>query len=60
LLCDRDGDHTARSASPLADGRVEFDAPLALGRKLLRLLALDDIAVKAPRGRRAKRPAPAG
>jgi hypothetical protein len=43
-----------------ADGRVELDGPLALGRKLLRLLALDDIAVKAPKERRAERPAPAG
>lgn len=44
----------------LADGRVEFDGPLVLGRKLLRVLALDDIAVKAPKERRADRPAPAG
>jgi hypothetical protein len=38
----------------LADGRVEFDGPLALGRRLLRLLAIDDVAVKVPKERRAK------
>jgi len=32
----------------LADGRVEFDGPFALGRKLLRLLAVHDVAVRAP------------
>jgi hypothetical protein len=44
----------------LADGRVEFDGPLALGRKLLRLLAIDDVAVRAPKQSRAERAAPAG
>src|SRR5438034_6092100 len=38
----------------LADGRVEFDGPLALGRRLLCLLAIDDVAVKVPKRRRAK------
>jgi hypothetical protein len=38
----------------LADGRVEFDGPLALGRRLLRLLAIDGVAVKVPKERRAK------
>ena len=37
----------------LADGRVEFDGPLALGRKLLRLLAIDDVALRAPKPARA-------
>ena len=44
----------------LADGRVEFDGPLALGRKLLRLLAIDDVAVRAPKESRAERAAQAG
>jgi hypothetical protein len=39
----------------LADGRVEFDGPLALGRKLLRLLAIDDLVVRVPKQRRAER-----
>jgi hypothetical protein len=38
----------------LADGRVEFDGPLALGRRLLRLLAIDDVAAKMPKERRAR------
>ena len=29
----------------LADGRVDFDGPLSLGRSLLRLLAIDPVAV---------------
>jgi len=44
----------------LADGRVEFDGTLALGRKLLRLLAIDDVAVRAPQESRAERAAQAG
>jgi hypothetical protein len=44
----------------LADGRVEFDGPLALGRKLLRLLAIDDVAVRAPKESRAERVGQAG
>jgi hypothetical protein len=39
---------------------VEFDGPLALGRKLLRLLAIDDVAVRAPQESRAERAAQAG
>ena len=41
----------------LADGRVEFEGPLALGRKLLRLLAINDVAIKVPKERRTE-PAP--
>jgi len=44
----------------LADGRVEFDGPLALGRKQLRLLAIDDVAVRAPEEARAERAARTG
>jgi hypothetical protein len=33
----------------LADGRVEFNGPLALGRKVLRLLALDGVVEKVPK-----------
>jgi hypothetical protein len=33
---------------------VEFDGPLALGRRLLRLLAIDDVAAKVPKERRAR------
>jgi hypothetical protein len=39
----------------LADGRVEFNGPLALGRRLLRLLSIDDLAIKVPKDRRAER-----
>jgi hypothetical protein len=37
----------------LADGRVELDGPLTLGRQLLRLLAVYDVATRAPKGDRA-------
>ena len=37
----------------LADGRVEFDGPLAMGRKLLRLLQVEAPSAKAVRARRA-------
>jgi hypothetical protein len=47
---------TGRAAlARLADGRVEFNGPLALGRRLLRLLAIDDVAAKVPKERRAQR-----
>jgi hypothetical protein len=39
----------------LADGRVEFEGPFALGRKLLRLLALHDVTVKAPKAAQTER-----
>jgi hypothetical protein len=38
----------------LADGRVEFDGPLALGRRLLHLLAIENVAIKVPKERRAR------
>ena len=44
-----------RAITRLADGRVDFDGPLALARNLLRLLAVDAVsAAKAPQhqGRR--------
>jgi hypothetical protein len=38
-----------RAITRLADGRVDFDGPLALARNLLRLLAVDAVsAAKAP------------
>ena len=39
----------------LADGRVEFNGPLALGRRLLRLLAIDNVAEKVPKQDRTVR-----
>lgn len=39
----------------LADGRVELNGPLSLGRKVLRLLALDDVVEKMPKQRRSQR-----
>src|SRR4051812_38129260 len=39
----------------LADGRVELNGPLALGRRLLRLLAIDGVAEKVPKRRLADR-----
>jgi hypothetical protein len=47
---------TGRAAlSRLADGRVELNGPLTLGRRLLRLLAIDDVAAKAPKEKRGQR-----
>jgi hypothetical protein len=47
---------TGRAAlARLADGRVELNGPLALGRRLLRLLAIDEVAVKVPKERGAQR-----
>jgi hypothetical protein len=47
---------TGRAAlARLADGRVEFNGPLALGRRLLRLLAIDNIAEKVSKQRLAER-----
>jgi hypothetical protein len=42
----------------LADGRVDFDGPLSLGRSLLRLLAIDPVPVsRRPRERAREEPA---
>lgn len=47
-----------KALSRLADGRVEFDGPLLLGRKLIMLLTVEDLVTTRGRSRRRAAAAP--